>query len=217
MRRAVNAAGEPRQDYIARVPEIGGYFLRKPLSVGRCVTGAHDGDRRVIQQSAIASHERAGGGSAVPPVPPGSPGRRARSCARRSVQPAKFGTYVRLWWRDKSALALRALHYFRQFGDACRRRPVTLDQFDEGAGAIDDVRTRRSQSTCSVSERWVGLFSMPLRWRGCRVRLTLAGKPIFASSPSIRRRMFWMVPYPDQYRHRGDELRALRIGEPPHV
>ena len=48
---------------------------------------------------------------------------------------AERGRTVRFWWRDKSALALRALHYFRQFGDACRGRPVTLDQFDEGAGA----------------------------------------------------------------------------------
>ena len=58
MRRTVNAAGEPRHDHIARVPETGGYFLRKPLSVGRCIAGAHDGDRRVIQQSAIASQEK---------------------------------------------------------------------------------------------------------------------------------------------------------------
>ena len=123
MRRAVNSAGEPRHDYIARVPEIGGHFLRKPLSVGRCVAGAHDGDRRVIQQSAIAFHEK---------------GRRrvgdCRRCRRivrvgerdhapaGSVQPAQFGADVRFWWRDKSALAPRALRYFRQFGDGCRGR-----------------------------------------------------------------------------------------------
>ena len=66
--------------------------------------------------------------------------------------------------------------YFRQFGDGCRGRSITLDQFYEGAGPY----RRRADQAQPVNLFRIrepgGVPSMPPRWRGCRVRLTFAEK-----------------------------------------
>ena len=132
MRRAVNAAGEPRQDYIAAF-QIGGFSCanRSPLvDALRAPTMASSGYSAKCYRLSRKGRGRVGD---------------CRQCRRivrvgerdlapaGSVQPAKFGTYVRLVARQ---VALACARCIISGSSACLRgRPVTLDQFDEGAGA----------------------------------------------------------------------------------
>ena len=77
--------------------------------------------------------------------------------------------------------------YFRQFGDGCRGRSITLDQFYEGAGPYRRRADHAASQPVPYQRAGGVTFHAP---GGEAASGTLRKKSIFDSPPRIRRRMF---------------------------